>query len=64
MPRSKTPKARKPDQIKEASTVYTLPSLTKVTRHGQITLPSDLRRAIGIEEGDLIEVRVRDDQMV
>lgn len=42
-----------------------MPALTKVTRHGQITLPADLRRAVGIAEGDLIEVqRVGDDLML
>lgn len=32
----------------------------KVTRKGQITLPADLRREFGIEEGDLIYVRKGD----
>lgn len=42
-----------------------MPALTKVTRHGQITLPADLRRAVGIVEGDLIEVqRIGDDLML
>ena len=36
-------------------------ALTKVTRNGQVTLPASLRRAVNIEEGDYIEVSVRDD---
>jgi AbrB family looped-hinge helix DNA binding protein len=36
-------------------------TLTKVTRHGQITLPVSLRRELGIEEGDLVEIEVVDD---
>lgn len=37
---------------------------SKVTRHGQITLPASVRRKLGIEEGDLIEVVVEDDRAV
>lgn len=33
-------------------------ALTKVTRNGQITLPASVRRATGIEEGDLVAVTV------
>ena len=33
-------------------------TLTKVTRNGQITLPASVRRATGIEEGDLVAVTV------
>jgi AbrB family looped-hinge helix DNA binding protein len=33
-------------------------TLTKVTRNGQITLPASVRRATGIEEGDLLAVTV------
>lgn len=66
MPRSRTPKTGK--RIAEAPAVYEvapdLASLTKVTRHGQITLPSEVRRTLGIEEGDLIEVQVRDERMI
>ncbi len=35
---------------------------SKVTRHGQITLPASVRRELGIEEGDLVEVMVEDDR--
>ncbi len=63
MQRSRTRK-KGPPSIREATATYAVPSLTKVTRHGQITLPSDVRRAMGIEEGDLIEVRVQEDNVV
>ena len=39
-------------------------TLTKVTRHGQITLPASVRRKLGIEEGDLVEIEVVDDKAV
>lgn len=37
---------------------------SKVTRHGQITLPASTRKALGIEEGDLVEIEVLDDRAV
>ncbi|MBI4181288.1 MAG: AbrB/MazE/SpoVT family DNA-binding domain-containing protein [Chloroflexi bacterium] len=37
---------------------------TKVTRHGQVTLPASVRRKLGIQEGDLIEVVVDNDKAV
>ena len=37
--------------------------LVKVIRHGQITLPKELRVALGIEEGDLLEVNLAKDGM-
>jgi len=37
---------------------------TKVTRHGQITLPASVRRRLGIEEGDLVEIEVEDERAV
>ena len=39
-------------------------TLTKVTRNGQVTLPALARRALHVEEGDYIEVRVTDDSIV
>jgi len=33
-------------------------ALARVTRNGQITLPAAIRRAAGIEEGDLLAVSV------
>jgi AbrB family looped-hinge helix DNA binding protein len=40
------------------------PALTKVTRNGQMTLPAATRRALKIEEGDYIEVRVSGESIV
>jgi len=37
---------------------------SKVTRHGQVTLPASVRRKLGIKEGDLVEVKVQDDTAV
>jgi len=37
---------------------------SKVTRHGQITLPASVRRELGIEEGDLLEIEVLDERAV
>ena len=37
---------------------------TKVTRHGQITLPASVRERLGIEEGDLVEIDVEDEKAV
>jgi AbrB family looped-hinge helix DNA binding protein len=39
-------------------------TLTKVTRNGQVTLPAPIRRALHVEEGDYIEVRVTEDSIV
>ena len=74
MPRSKDPnRRRKPDdapRIAETPALYTANApnetnaaaegvaLTKVTRHGQITLPSEVRRRMDIVEGDFIEVGI------
>ena len=41
-----------------------MPTYTKVTRHGQITLPAPVRRKLGIEEGDLVEIQVVDEKAV
>ena len=35
---------------------------TTVTRKGQITIPADIRRALGIPEGDKVIVRLDGDQ--
>ena len=37
---------------------------TKVTRHGQITLPASVRERLRIEEGDLVEIDVEDERAV
>ena len=39
-----------------------MPAYSKVTRHGQITLPASVRRELGVEEGDWIEIEVVDDR--
>ena len=41
-----------------------MPAYSKVTRHGQITLPASVRRELGVEEGDLVEIEVVDDRAV
>src|SRR5438132_11992180 len=41
----------------------TMASLAKVTRNGQITLASAIRRTLGIVEGDLVEVEVSEGVM-
>lgn len=38
--------------------------LTKVTRNGQVTIPAEMRREVGIEEGDLIELQVAGDHLI
>lgn len=55
-------------RISEATAAYAVaapePALTKVTRHGQITLPTEIRRAMDVAEGDLIEVAIEGGRMV
>ena len=36
----------------------------KVTRHGQITLPASVRKRLGIEEGDMVEIKVEDEKTI
>jgi len=38
--------------------------MSKVTRHGQITLPASVRKRLGIEEGDLVEIEIMDEKAV
>jgi AbrB family looped-hinge helix DNA binding protein len=38
--------------------VKTAMPLVKVIRNGQITIPKELRKVLGIEEGDLLEVKL------
>jgi AbrB family looped-hinge helix DNA binding protein len=37
---------------------------SRVTRHGQVTLPASVRRKLGIQEGDIVEVVVEDEKAV
>jgi len=39
-------------------------TLSKVTRHGQITIPAALRKQVSIEEGDVVELQVIEDHIV
>jgi AbrB family looped-hinge helix DNA binding protein len=39
-------------------------ALTKVTRHGQVTLPATVRRSLRLNEGDYVEVRVSGDDII
>ncbi len=41
-----------------------MPVLSKITRHGQITLPASVRKKLGLEEGDLVEIEVTGDKAV
>ena len=41
-----------------------MPAYSKVTRHGQITLPASVRRELGVEVGDLVEIEIVDDRVV
>ena len=41
-----------------------MPAYSKVTRHGQITLPVSVRKELGVEEGDLVEIEVIDEKAV
>ena len=51
--------------VRESAVAYRIDNLlTRVTRQGQITLPSDVRRKLGIREGDLIEVTVEGEKVV
>jgi len=36
----------------------------KVTRNFQVTIPAEIRRALGIREGDLLEVRLEGNKIV
>ena len=56
---------RKAKGIRETAAEYQVDSqLTKVTRHGQVTLPSFIRKLLGIEEGDIVEFAVQGEKVV
>ena len=38
--------------------------LVKVTRRGQVTIPKNIREALGIREGDLVEVSLENGRVV
>ena len=39
-------------------------SVIKVLRHGQITLPKELREVLGVKEGDILEAEMKENQVV
>lgn len=39
-------------------------TVVKVVRNGQITLPKEVRRVLGIEEGDFLEVTLNSDDQI
>jgi len=41
-----------------------MPVYSKVTRHGQITLPASIRKELGVEEGDMVEIEVLDEKAI
>jgi len=41
-----------------------MPAYSKLTRHGQITIPASVRKELGVEEGDLVEIEVVDEKVV
>ncbi|ASJ08827.1 AbrB family transcriptional regulator [Thermococcus siculi] len=38
--------------------------VTKVTRNYQITLPAEIRKALGIKEGELLEVELEGEKII
>jgi len=41
-----------------------MPVYSKVTRNGQITLPASVRKNLGIEEGDLVAIDIKDETVI
>jgi AbrB family looped-hinge helix DNA binding protein len=41
-----------------------MPAYSKLTRHGQITIPASVRKELGVEEGDLVEIEVVNEKAV
>jgi len=38
--------------------------ITKVTRNYRITIPAEIRKALGIKEGELLEVKLEDGKII
>jgi len=55
---------RHDETLERPQGVKKMPAYSKVTRHGQITLPASVRKELGVEEGDLVEIEVIDDRAV
>jgi len=41
-----------------------MPAYSRVTRHGQITLPASVRKELGVAEGDLVEIEIVNEHAV
>lgn len=41
-----------------------MPAYSRVTRHGQITLPASVRKELGVEEGDIVEIEIVNERAV
>jgi AbrB family looped-hinge helix DNA binding protein len=52
------------ETLRRPQEVQGMPTYSKVTRNGQITLPARVRKKLGIEEGDLIEIEVKDEMAI
>ncbi|WP_324736540.1 AbrB/MazE/SpoVT family DNA-binding domain-containing protein [Thermococcus sp. SY098] len=39
-------------------------AITKVTRNYQVTIPAEIRKVLGIKEGELLEVKLEGDRIV
>lgn len=39
-------------------------SIVKIMQHGQVTIPKEIREALGLEQGDLAEAELRGDEIV
>lgn len=39
-------------------------SVVKIMQHGQITIPKEIREALGLKKGDLAEAELRGDEIV
>jgi AbrB family looped-hinge helix DNA binding protein len=37
---------------------------SKITRNGQVTLPSSIRKKLGVDEGDIVEIEIVNDTVV